>query len=195
VKLFLLYDGQVSGDATPEEATWAIATGFLVSADMVVTAGHCAYDYSRGLGRLIQAKAYVGYGTDSVAFSYGAAVATTDGWINRSGHEPADLSFIKLKRAFTAQEVNMFYNLKATPLSGRGVNLGVVGYPGDIVGSNGERGASMYEMFRKTDYDLARSDQKMLQYQIDTYGGKRKQQSLLRKHLVPFRSVLLTPKQ
>jgi hypothetical protein len=46
---------------------------------VVVTAGHCAYDYSRGLGRLIQAKAYVGYGTDSVAFSYGAAVATTDG--------------------------------------------------------------------------------------------------------------------
>lgn len=47
-------------------------------------------------------------------------------------------------------------------------------YPGDIVDAKGERGASMYEMFKPTDYNLADADQNMLQYQIDTYGGEKK---------------------
>ncbi|KJK80110.1 hypothetical protein H634G_04349 [Metarhizium anisopliae BRIP 53293] len=171
VKLFLLYDRQVTSGVTPKEAAWAIATGFLVSGDVVVTAGHCAFDYSRNLGRLIQAKAYVGYGSSSVAFRCGTAVATTDGWINKDGSEPCDVSFIKLASPFNANEVKAFYNLAQTPLQDKGAMVGVVGYPGDIVDAKGERGASMYEMFKPTDYNLADADQNMLQYQIDTYGG------------------------
>jgi hypothetical protein len=99
-----------SDDVTEDEATWAIATGWLVApGDIVVTAGHCAYDYSRNLGRLIKVKAYVGYtgkdsiGSDEVApvvptrhmhRGYGTAVATTDGWINRApGKASQDVSF------------------------------------------------------------------------------------------------------
>ncbi|OQU98653.1 hypothetical protein CLAIMM_04405 [Cladophialophora immunda] len=171
VKLFLLYDGQVASGVTADQAAWAIATGWLVSGDVVVTAGHCAYDYSRSLGRLIQAKAYVGYGSSSVAFRYGKAVATTNGWINQEGSEPSDVSFIKLNSPFTSSDVGNFYNFAATPLEGKGAMLGVVGYPGDIMNVKGERGATMFEMFKPTDYNLADSDQHMLQYQIDTYGG------------------------
>jgi hypothetical protein len=68
---------------TPPGPLWLVAPG-----DIVVTAGHCAYDYSRNFGRLIKVKAYVGYtgkdsiGSDKVAFRYGTAVATpTDGSI------------------------------------------------------------------------------------------------------------------
>lgn len=46
-----------------------------------------------------------------------------------------------------------------------------MGYPGDIM-EDGERGARMYEMFTSTTYNLETSDQHMLQYKIDTYGGK-----------------------
>jgi V8-like Glu-specific endopeptidase len=170
--LFLLFEGQVTNGVSPGEAAWPIATGWLVSGDVVVTAGHCAFDYSHSYGRLIKAKAYVGYGSSTVAFRYGTAVAATHGWINNEGSEPSDLSFIKLQSKFESTEVEKFYEFAATPLWGKGVELGVVGYPGDIVNISGERGAEMYEMFRPTNYDLASSKDHMLQYQIDTYGGK-----------------------
>jgi len=176
VKLFLLYDKQISSDVTEDEATWAMATGWLVSGDLVITAGHCAYDYSRNFGRLIKVKAYVGYNgkdsisSDSVEFRYGTAVATTDGWINTDGgYEPQDVSFIKLSSSFTT--VNKKYIWKQTPISQDAADLGVVGYPGDIMDDKGERGAKMYKMFKKTDYNLNTSNLNMLQYQIDTYGG------------------------
>lgn len=46
-----------------------------------------------------------------------------------------------------------------------------MGYPGDIMDDT-ERGARMYEMFSSTTYNLANSDKHMLQYKVDTYGGK-----------------------
>ncbi|KAK6537416.1 hypothetical protein TWF694_011603 [Orbilia ellipsospora] len=176
VKLFLLYDGQTSSGVTEDEATWAIATGWLIAGDLVVTAGHCAYDYSHNLGRLIKVKAYVGYngkdsiGTDAVEFRYGSAIATTEGWINTDGgNEPRDVSMIKLESPFTT--VKSYCKWKQTPISENAADLGVVGYPGDIVNDKGERGATMYKMFRQTNYDLNSSKLHMLQYQIDTYGG------------------------
>ncbi|KAI5863268.1 extracellular metalloprotease [Durotheca rogersii] len=176
VKLFLLYEGQISGTVTEDEAAWAIATGWLVKGDIVVTAGHCAFDHSHGLGRLIKVKAYVGYNgrekvnSEGVEFRHGVAVATTEKWFNsESGHGPADVSFIKLSAPFTT--VGKFFTWKQTPISQKGANLGVVGYPGDIANDKGERGAMMYKMFKKTDYELHGSYMNMLQYKIDTNGG------------------------
>lgn len=39
VKLFLKYEGQ------PATAKWPIATGWLIRPDLLVTAGHCAFDW------------------------------------------------------------------------------------------------------------------------------------------------------
>jgi hypothetical protein len=40
VKLFLKYENQ------PASAKWPIATGWLIRPDLLVTAGHCAFDWS-----------------------------------------------------------------------------------------------------------------------------------------------------
>lgn len=154
-----------------------MASGWLAAENLVITAGHCAFNHSSGLGRLVKAKAYVGYSgkefTDSadVEFSTGYAVATTREWINTVGGDEAhDVSFIKLSSPFKSG--NTKYNWKQTPISQHAADLGVVGYPGDIINDKGERGATMYKMFKQTDYNLTTSYLHMLQYQIDTYGGE-----------------------
>ncbi|RSM18264.1 hypothetical protein CDV31_002990 [Fusarium ambrosium] len=175
VKLFLLYEGQEK-ELVDDDATWPMATGWLVSEDVVVTAGHCAYDYSHGLGRLVKVKTYVGYRGHATVFDpervehqCGTAVATTSGWINTiGGDEASDISLIKLSAPF--KTVNKFFSWTQTPISQSAADLGVVGYPGDIM-NDGERGARMYEMFRKTDFNVESSDLHMLEYRIDTYGG------------------------
>lgn len=170
VKLFLLYERQ--SQFKDNEATWPIATGWLVAPDLVVTAGHCAFDHSHGLGRLVKAKAYIGYkgykNHSNREDRWGTAVATTVKWLEGVGDEPSDLSVIKLSSPFTT--VSKFFQWKQTPISKNAAELGIVGYPGDIM-NNGERGARMYEMFASTTYNLADSDRNMLQYKLDTYGG------------------------
>jgi V8-like Glu-specific endopeptidase len=153
-----------------------MATGWLVSKDLVVTAGHCAFDHSHGYGRLVKVKAYVGYtGKESIVSKYvefrlGRAVATCPGWVDTDGgDERFDVSYIKLASPF--KDVEHCFVPTPTPISKTAANLGVVGYPGDIANATGERGAMMYKMFAKTDYNLQVSDMHMLQYKIDTYGG------------------------
>ncbi|KAH7304142.1 trypsin-like cysteine/serine peptidase domain-containing protein [Stachybotrys elegans] len=174
VKLYLLFEKQVPNVTAEQEAYWAIATGWLVSGDVVVTAGHCAYDYDNALGRLIRFKAYMGYEgrhsikSSNVEHQYGLAVATTPEWINTDGGDQRrDVAFIKLNRPF--KTVKKFFTWEPTPIS-QGVELVMVGYPGDLM-SGIERGAKMYEMFKRTDYNLVTSPLHMLQYKIDMYGG------------------------
>ncbi|KAF5703978.1 peptidase glutamyl endopeptidase I [Fusarium globosum] len=175
VKLFLLYEKQQE-KLRDKEASWPMATGWLVKEDIVVTAGHCAYDHSHNLGRLVKVKAYVGYrgrktvgDSERVEHQCGTAVATTSGWVNTvGGEEASDISLIKLSKPF--KTVGKCFTWTQTPIAQAAAGLGVVGYPGDIR-DDGERGARMYEMFRKTDYNLESSDLHMLDYRIDTYGG------------------------
>ncbi|KAK3370999.1 ATP synthase F1 [Lasiosphaeria ovina] len=171
VKLFLLFEQQVS-ELPDDEAAWPIASGFLIADDIVVTAGHCAFDYSHGLRRLVKVRAYVGYkGHDDLSDTearWGTAVATTVKWCAGIGDEPADVAFIKLEKPF--ETVKNKFTCTQTPVSKENADLGVVGYPGDIM-DGGERGARMYEMFAATTYNLTTSDHNMLQYKIDTYGG------------------------
>ncbi|KAI1345950.1 extracellular metalloprotease [Xylaria sp. FL0043] len=178
VKLFLYYQGHLKNGLGEDQATWAMATGWLVSEDVVVTAGHCVYNYSHNLGELVKVKAYVGYnGKESisksdVAFRRGIAVATTEGWMTTAyGDERRDVSFIKLESPFKKNEVAKYYVWDQTPISNPAAELGVVGYPGDIINNQGERGAAMYKMFKTTQYDLESAHNNMLQYRIDTYGG------------------------
>lgn len=114
-----------------------MATGWLISHDTIVTAGHCSYDWAHSLGRLTHVKAYVGYsGNDSikdthnyaVQFGTGKRVVTTEGWLTDGGLEPNDVSFILVDPPFDGIKPIKY---QPTPMTGTDVVLGVVGYPGD----------------------------------------------------------------
>ncbi|KAL2835403.1 trypsin-like cysteine/serine peptidase domain-containing protein [Aspergillus pseudoustus] len=164
VKLFLRYDNQSRDE-------WAVATGFLIRDDLVVTAGHCAYDRSYELGRLEEVKVYVGYTGRSnvndaeVEFRSGQNVATTNEWLEGERAE-ADLAFIKLDEPF--YQVNPI-EYKNTPASARKV-IGVVGYPGDIK-QNGEPGGRLHQDFQESRWNVHQSGTQTLEYTIDPTGG------------------------
>jgi V8-like Glu-specific endopeptidase len=169
VKLFIQFESQ------NDDTAWAMATGWLIAADTVITAGHCAYDWSAGMKRAIKIKAYIGYygkgsvSTDtSVQFKYGKQIVTTSGWLSAEGHRESDVSFIQLTDAFTGT-LNLI-KYQGTPVTGS-QKLGVVGYPADKKDSNGERGAQMYEDFESVKWDLTTSFKNMLEYPISTYAG------------------------
>ena len=171
VKLFCRFQNQ------EEEDPWAIATGWLIRPDLLVTAGHCAFDWSHDLGCLREMKAYIGYAgkdstdDDSVQFRMGKRVATTLGWLQSNHNKANDVSFVQLDKPFTGVTP---FKYAETPKQGSEV-LGVVGYPGDKKNwSTNEKGAYMFEMFQSTDFDLdtAENGNKMLEYRVSTFGGK-----------------------
>ncbi|KAL4882404.1 hypothetical protein BJY04DRAFT_187010 [Aspergillus karnatakaensis] len=162
-KLFLRYEHS-------ERNTWATATGFLVQDDLVVTAGHCAYDWEYEMGELTEVKVYIGYtgkqtvDHPEVEFRHGKRVATTQEWMEKGGRRESDVAFIKLNKPF--DEVTPL-DFRDTPESDKGV-IGVVGYPGDLE-DNGEPGCQIYEAFVDAKWDLNRSQ--VLEYQVDAWGG------------------------
>lgn len=169
VKLFCRYEKQ------KPNAKWPIATGWLIRPDLLVTAGHCAFDWGHNLGQLAQVKAYIGYSGQGsindpkagVQFRFGKRVATTLEWLTAKGNRNFDVAFIQLEAPFTGIEPFRFAD---TPVQGS-LSIGVVGYPGDLKDRAGEPGAEMYEMFLQTNYNLAESQWRMLEYKIDTFGG------------------------
>ncbi|KAH0541692.1 hypothetical protein FGG08_003855 [Glutinoglossum americanum] len=168
VKIFLQYEKQ------NPNGPWPMATGWLVKDDLMVTAGHCVYDWSHTMGRLTRLKAYIGYhgkasiGDPSVEFRMGKRVVAPAEWLAVRGNKTYDVAFIQLQKPFTGIKPIKFVD---TPGSGESV-LGVVGYPGDLRDDvTGELGAEMYQMFLKTTFDLEESKERMLEYQIDTNGG------------------------
>ncbi|KAI1854417.1 hypothetical protein JX265_012451 [Neoarthrinium moseri] len=170
VKLFLKYENQ------PTSAKWPIATGWLIRPDLLVTAGHCAFDWGHNMGRLVQVKCYIGYnGNESindsraeVQFRQGKRIATTLEWMTAKNNRNFDVALIQVDGAFTGITPFKFAD---TPLSGT-ASIGVVGYPGDLRDEKTkEPGAHMYEMYLSNTHNLAESQWRMLEYQIDTYGG------------------------
>lgn len=154
-----------------------MATGWLIAPDLIVTAGHCAFDWSFKMGRLTQVKVYVGYNgrrsaenpTSSVQFRQGDQVATTVEWLRSKGTRAYDLAFITVQQPFTGIVPIHFQD---TPRSGTSY-LGVVGYAGDIADQDtGEKGARMYESFSNTTWNIEDSEYTMLEYGLDSNGGK-----------------------
>jgi V8-like Glu-specific endopeptidase len=103
VKLFLRFAGQQDG------TSWAMATGWLIEPDLLVTAGHCANDWSHNYGKLTHVKAYIGYtGKEAVSeanqvqMRMGTKVATTESWLTKGNIDSrGDVSFISLNKPFT----------------------------------------------------------------------------------------------
>lgn len=171
VKLFLRYASQKASDP------WMIATGWLIAPDLIVTAGHSAFDWSFKMGRLTKVKAYVGYNgissaedpTSSVQFQQGDQVATPVEWLRSKGTKAYNLAFITVQQPFTGIVPIQFQD---TPRSGM-TSLGVVGYAGDIADQDtGEKGARMYESFSSTTWNIEDSEYTMLEHGLDSYGGK-----------------------
>ena len=128
-----------------------MGTGWLVKPDVLVTAGHCTYDWSHALGRATEVKAYIGYnGKASVSskggnvqFRTGKRIVTPEGWLKERGAKNFDVGFIQVNEPFTGITTIKYKN---TPAEGE-ETLGVVEYPGDLKDKNREKGACMYEMF------------------------------------------------
>lgn len=127
-----------------------MGTGWLIRPDILVTAGHCAYDWKRQLGRATEVQCYVGYDgrqsvkSPNVQFRSVKRVVTTEGWIKAKGQRSFDVSFMQVDRPFTGIRPVEF---DSTPDKAN-TTIGVVGFPSDLTdGDSGERGAHMYEMF------------------------------------------------
>ncbi|KAL8903126.1 MAG: hypothetical protein Q9207_004129 [Kuettlingeria erythrocarpa] len=168
VKLFLRFQNAVN------PGSWAIATGWLIAPDLLVTAGHCAFDWGYNQGKLVEIKAYIGYhgkanvNDPNVQFRKGKRVTTTPGWLKSGNRRDADIALIKVDSPF---ENIVPIGYAATPASGL-AKLGVVGYPGDLRDRKTEEaGANMYESYESTSWSLAKNEYRMLEYQVDTYGG------------------------
>ena len=119
-----------------------MGTGWLIRPDLLVTAGHCTYDWSHSLGRATEIKAYIGYkGQDSVhdpsvQFRIGKRIVTTGGWLQMRGFKPNDVGFIQVNEPFAGTSPVKYAE---TPQRGD-FTIGVVGYPGDLKNeSTGEK--------------------------------------------------------
>ncbi|PYH83242.1 hypothetical protein BO82DRAFT_411721, partial [Aspergillus uvarum CBS 121591] len=153
VKLFMHYAGQ-----SPNDTRYAMGTGWLIRDDLLVTAGHCAFDWKEGFGRANEVKAYIGYNgkgsidnpSANVQFRHGVRIVTTEGWLQSSSNRHNDFS--------------------DTPVAGSD-SIGVVGYPGDMR-YKGEPGAQMYEEFKAVQWNRQAAANNMLEYRIDTYKGQ-----------------------
>ncbi|KAI3548676.1 ATP synthase F1 [Colletotrichum abscissum] len=163
---------------------WMMGSGWLISPETVVTAGHVVYDWKFGYQRAKEIKCFIGYAgrasVDSekhdVQARLGERVITTLEWVQSGPRiRTHDVAFIKLDRPFEG-DLNMFPVQDPTPVSDE-VRLGVVGYPGDKElpgsrGEDGEGGALMYQEFARTEYDLQDSTLHMIEYRVSTYGGQ-----------------------
>ncbi|KAK4443110.1 hypothetical protein QBC34DRAFT_443621 [Podospora aff. communis PSN243] len=182
VKLMIRYEGQ-----RDNEPGYAMGTGWLISPDTVVTAGHNVFDWSgfgKGLGRAVQIKCYIGYqgaasvNSPEVQFRLAKNIVTTPEWISGRNNRHRDISFIQVDRPFTG-DLRVFRYEDTPAAEDQGVMLGVVGYPGDMsidVNNRRERGAEMYEMFAPQAYSLSGTSHEnplgMLEYTVSTFGGQ-----------------------
>ncbi|KAK0714490.1 trypsin-like cysteine/serine peptidase domain-containing protein [Lasiosphaeris hirsuta] len=173
VKLIMRYEGM-----GPDDKRYAIGTGYLVSADTLITAGHCVFDINheskKGLGRVTEMKVFIGYSgkksvdTGGVQQRKAASVATTVEWVT-SGNRRGDVAFVRLDKAFTGNL--RLFTYKDTPLAQPDVMLGIVGYPGDK-DVDSEKGAEMYELMESNTYNLEKNPYNMLSYTISTFKGQ-----------------------
>ena len=152
---------------------WSAGTGWLLKDDLVVTAGHVAYD--RKHGRAVSLNTYVGYqglasvGTKDVQKRRGKRVVILEEYY-RHYNRTYDVAIVKLEEAF--QNVQPFTHCD-TPEQGK-ARIGVVGYPADKSsnGKGGELGPFMYEEFVETSWALSKPNSYLLQYAISTYDGE-----------------------
>lgn len=161
---------------------WYMGTGWLVTPDIMCTAGHNVYNWAgNGLGKATIIKCHIGYhgkesiGKAGVQTRHAKRCVTSAEWLASKDNRHRDFAFIQVDKPFTGNL--RLFSYGKTPPHGYEL-LGVVGYPGDrsIKDSYGrvERGAEMYKEFDKVTYDRTAKTNPlgMLTYRISTYGGQ-----------------------
>ncbi|KAJ4016254.1 hypothetical protein NW752_003376 [Fusarium irregulare] len=176
-KLQIRFEKQLSGDDR-----WAQGTGWLIADNLVVTAGHCAFDHTYNFGKAVKIRAYIGYdgkgsiGKSDVQFRQGIEIATPKEWIASDINRANDVSLIMLETPFDKVKP---INYNPTTTTFQNWNLGVVGYPADKT-LHDEPGAQMYEMYKVTTCDLSTTSLNMLEYTISSGSGQSGSPVLIR---------------
>ncbi|KAK2051651.1 trypsin-like serine protease [Colletotrichum caudatum] len=179
VKIFTRFD-----DVEEGTSMWVMGTGWLIRPDLLVTAGHVVYNWTKGLGEAREIRCYIGYnGRAFIREKYvqsrcATKIVTTAEWLSDKADRARtkDVAFIQVDRPFEGN-LSLFKYTDDTPVTASHTLLGVVGYPGDKYLANEktseqENGAEMYEEFRETSYNISKSPRNMIEYKISTYGGQ-----------------------
>jgi glutamyl endopeptidase len=140
-----------------------VCTGWFISPDTVVTAGHCVYDVSKknGLkGWVPWAKIYPGRNGSSSPYGYADAtyLYTVKGWTN-SNDPKYDYGAIKINRPLGNQTGWFGYRWQSASLNGIGENI--AGYPA----------SKPQTMWQHSD-KIRKNKDRQLGYQNDTEGGQ-----------------------
>ena len=151
-------------------------TGWLIDASTVITAGHNLYGpYPVGLQQvdgytsevLVQLGVYGESANPTIEKQYGHYTAVHWGYY-RTTQSRHDFAVIKLRNPFK-DYVHITYEKPA--LTGSGVHLQVVGYPGDLKGPQDSRkGFRMFQSKGSVTYNI-KQDGYMIYHTLDTYQG------------------------
>jgi V8-like Glu-specific endopeptidase len=152
-KLFLYFQ-------TPSGTEVQEGTGWVIDNETLVTAGHCVYNMQHG--HVTAVEAVLGYGetTDGVESRRGECVVVHWGWY-KTFSPRYDLAFIRVTLPFEKARPIPWME---TPITAKDMQVGVVGFPGDIPGRY------MHQSECSITFNLAQSDS-MLEYDLDTAGG------------------------
>ncbi|KAF7355728.1 ATP synthase f1 [Mycena sanguinolenta] len=165
------------------EDMWMMGTGWLIRPDLLVTAGHVVYDREYGCNAAAQVNCYIGYNghqsvpkkgsmeenIPAVQLRYGNKIVTTEAWIKDNDARPRDVAFIRVNKPFVG---NLNFFQFTDTISPARLRVGIVGYPRDKIGLDGEEGAQMYELFEETAIDLQKHPRHMIAYPISTGRGQ-----------------------
>ena len=154
----------------------AYGTGWLIDASTVITAGHNLYGpYTVGRQRvdgyasevLVQLGVHGELADPDVEKQYGHYTAVHWGYY-RTKNERHDFAVVKLRSPFK-EYVPIAFDKPS--LTGSGVHLQVVGYPGDLKGSQDSRqGFRMFQSEGSVTYNI-KQDGDMIYHTLDTYKG------------------------
>jgi len=153
-------------------------TGYLVRPDVMVTAGHCAFERNRATTEM---DVYIGYhGVDDlddpkVQKRRATKIVVSQAWVDNFAAGPpaispvADVAFVLLNEGFNGVTP---YKYSSTPVQ-FSAEIAIPGYPGDRVDSDNplEIAAEMYVGTGNVTVDLKKSCYNMLAHDIDTFAG------------------------
>ncbi|ATY67355.1 Serine cysteine trypsin [Cordyceps militaris] len=159
-------------------APWTIGTGWLVREDLLITAGHNVFSAAHQC-QASHIQCQLGYRggsfIDESSEQYRSAlnVVTTKSWLRQHrDRDRRDLALIQVDKPFTGN-LRLFKYIQ-TPTSKKEGTIIVVGYPGDehLETFVGETSLWMCEARQKANYDLDKSANHMIEYNMDIYGGQ-----------------------
>jgi len=155
-----------------------MGTGYLISLDTLVTAGHCVHDPNYGAATSIHC--FIGYRGPLVQegrqHCTARAVIAPSAWvINRDVQQ--DFGVVRLSRSFEGAvnilPLQIYAALSSFP---SGATIGVVGYPGagpmNYNHRGLEKGAKMYKAFVEVGEPSVKIEEGRLKYKITTYRGE-----------------------